>query len=26
VLNVGDLEKSVKVLGEALKVYPGKTN
>ncbi len=26
VLNVGDLEKSVKVLGEALKVYPGRTN
>jgi len=26
VLNVSDLEKSVKVLGEALKVYPGRTN
>lgn len=25
VLNVDDLEKSVKVLGEALKVYPGRT-
>jgi len=26
VLNVGDLAKSVKVLDEALKVYPGRTN
>ena len=26
VLNVGDLNKSVKVLEEALKVYPGRTN
>ncbi|MDX9942753.1 MAG: pyridoxal phosphate-dependent aminotransferase [Bacteroidales bacterium] len=25
VLNVGDLEQSIKVLGEALKVYPGRT-
>lgn len=26
VLKVSDLEKSIKVLGEALKVYPGRTN
>jgi len=26
VLNVDDLNKSVKVLDEALKVYPGRTN